>query len=84
MHRIENQSLSRIAVTRESAALLLEISPSTFDNWIKLGLMPCGSKVRGLRRWDVAEIMACWQALKEGNAEGQSNEKDNPFDKTIG
>lgn len=42
--------LVRFAVGRLEAARLLDVSPSTFDTWVRQGLMPKGIKIGNLRR----------------------------------
>jgi excisionase family DNA binding protein len=75
---------NRIAVRRQEAANLLDVSASTFDEWVRRGLMPKGIKIGGLRRWDAAEVKASWQDLVEQNRDPEEDDGTNPFDETIG
>jgi len=77
-------SIHKIAVCRREAASLLDISASTFDEWIRRGWMPTGIKIGALRRWDMSEVMACWQELIEQNKQGEEDDGENPFDSTVG
>jgi predicted DNA-binding transcriptional regulator AlpA len=83
--RISRSFIFPIAVSRPDAAALLDISSSTFDEWVRKGWMPRGVKIGALRRWDTADLFSCWRKL----AELQLNREDeddgeNPFDHTIG
>lgn len=79
-------ALTKFAVSRRQAAALLDISMSTFDEWVRRGWMPRGVKVGALRRWDVGEIRASWHVLQEGASELEENATDggNPFDQAVG
>ncbi len=77
--------LPRFAVGRLEAARLLDVSPGTFDNWVRQGLMPKGIKIGSLRRWDAGQLRAYWYDLVEANQEGDlDDDLENPFDKTVG
>lgn len=77
--------LVRFAVGRLEAARLLDVSPGTFDTWVRQGLMPKGIKIGNLRRWDAGQLRACWYDLVEANQEGDVDDDiENPFDKTVG
>ena len=66
-----------IAVSRKKAAALFDISASTFDSWVKEGLLPEGKKVNGLRRWSKEKLEESWQKI---DGEEEINDKENPFD----
>jgi excisionase family DNA binding protein len=76
----------KFAVSRREAAALLDISMSTFDEWVRRGRMPKGVKVGALRRWDTGEVRTCWHALQESALELEEDDADgeNPFDRAIG
>jgi predicted DNA-binding transcriptional regulator AlpA len=84
----ENQTKnlpSEIAVRREKAAKMFDVSPSTFDNWIKQGWMPEGIKIGLLRRWDTDDMRSSWNAIKEARSNTEADDDDeNPFDDIIG
>lgn len=73
-----------IAVSREGAADLFQISPSTFDIWVRNRWMPEGVKVGALRRWDKLELLACWADLKMKGGQSGGEDGENPFDDTVG
>lgn len=77
-------SIHKIAVCRREAAALLDISAGTFDEWIRRGWMPTGIKIGAIRRWDMREVMACWQDLIEQNKQVEEDDGENPFDRTVG
>lgn len=62
---LRSLSLPRFALRRDEAAAALAISPSTFDTWVKLGLMPEGQRPRGtgVVLWDAERIRTAWLAL---------------------
>nr|WP_299505104.1 DNA-binding protein [uncultured Rhizobium sp.] len=74
----------KFAVCRREAASLLDISPATFDEWVRRGWMPKGVKLGALRRWDTAEIWASWHGLLEQNTNLEDDDAENPFDHTVG
>lgn len=43
-----------IALTREQAASLCQLSPSGFDVWVRKGIVP--GPVKGTRRWSRAAL----------------------------
>lgn len=45
---------SALILTRREAAELLGISPSTFDNWVRKGVVP--KPLEGTKRWSRAAI----------------------------
>lgn len=69
------------ALRRQEAAASLGISASLFDNWVTQGLMPKGTRVGGVVRWDTEQLRAAWQALVESGATAQDD--NNPFDGVI-
>lgn len=73
----------KFAVSRNEAAALLDISPSTFDEWVRRGWMPKGVKIGALRRWDTLEVRTSWNSLMERNVDLE-DDGENPFDHTIG
>lgn len=73
-----------IAVSRGKAASLLDISPSTFDEWVRRGWMPRGVKIGALRRWDTGALLAYWRDLIESNRSDGDGNEGNPFDLTVG
>lgn len=76
--------LHKFAVCRKEAASLLDISPATFDEWVRRGWMPRGVKIGGLRRWDTAEVRASWLNLMEQNMDQEEDDGQNPFDYAVG
>ncbi len=74
----------KFAVSRSEAAVLLDISTGTFDDWIRRGIMPNGIKVGALRRWDVTEILNSWRILMEQKRKEDDENDENPFDDIIG
>ncbi len=74
----------QIAVCRYKAASLLDISPSTFDEWVRRGWMPQGVKIGALRRWDAAELVSYWQNLIERNSSDGEDDGENPLDHLVG
>lgn len=49
-----NRGIKRIS-KREACEHILHCSPSTFDNYIKLGLIPCGHKEYGFKELNCSE-----------------------------
>ncbi len=80
----EMPPINELAVRRARAAELFDISPGTFDNWVRRGLMPQAVKIGGLRRWDTEDIRASWSDLKELGASGEEDDGENPFDHVVG
>ncbi|MGU3398271.1 helix-turn-helix transcriptional regulator [Brucellaceae bacterium D45D] len=74
----------KVAVSRSRAAELLDVSPGTFDDWVRRGLMPKGVKIGSLRRWDAEEIRASWYEMQERELSGSEKNDENPFDHAIG
>ena len=77
-------TIPKFAVSRVEAALLLDISAGTFDDWVRRGIMPNGIKIGVLRRWDVAEILNSWRILLEQKRKIDEDDDENPFDDIIG
>lgn len=77
-------TIPKFAVSRAEAALLLDISAGTFDDWVRRGIMPNGIKIGVLRRWDVAEILNAWRFLMEKKRKDDEDNDKNPFDNIIG
>lgn len=64
-----------VALSREQAAAVIAVSPTTFDKLVKDRLMPRGKKLYGCRRWDRDEVIAAWRAIPgEDAAEAPSND----------
>jgi predicted DNA-binding transcriptional regulator AlpA len=72
-------SLPRFALRRDEAAAALSISPTLFDQWIELGLMPKGRKIGGVVLWDTDELRQSWCDLRDADRQPEKN----PFDGTI-
>ncbi|MGR9427740.1 helix-turn-helix transcriptional regulator [Rhizobium leguminosarum] len=70
-------SIPRFALRRDEAAAALAISPSTFDSWIKRGLMPEGKPIGGVTLWDATKVREAWQRLADGP--GAEDDGDRPF-----
>lgn len=77
-------TIFKFAVSRTEAALLLDISTGTFDDWVRRGIMPNGIKIGILRRWDVAEILSSWRILMEKKRKDDEDDDENPFNDIIG
>lgn len=77
-------TILKFAVSRTEAALLLDISTGTFDDWVRRGIMLNGIKIGALRRWDVAEILNFWRILIEQKRNDDGGNEENPFDDIIG
>ncbi|MCA0319828.1 MAG: hypothetical protein LCH88_17345 [Proteobacteria bacterium] len=69
-------SLSPIAVRREYAAAVIDVSPNKFDEMVRDGRMPPARRIDGRRVWVVDEIRA--RALDLPTADDSAAE--NPFD----
>lgn len=81
---LASRPLYKFAVSRVRAAELLDVSPGTFDDWVRRGMMPKGVKIGALRRWDAEEIRASWYEMKEQELSGDEDDGENPFDSLIG
>jgi predicted DNA-binding transcriptional regulator AlpA len=71
-------SLPRFALRREEAAASVAVSPTKFDEWVKVGRMPPGKKIDGVVLWDVTEVHEAWVRLRDGEC------SKNPFDEVVG
>lgn len=56
----------RRGLCREEAASYVGLSPSKFDDLVRRGDMPCALAIDSCRVWDVRELDAAFEALKEG------------------
>lgn len=85
MSHIERSNrTTQLAVSRATAAEMLDISTSTFDKWIDLGWMPRGFKIGGLRRWYPEDLHSYLHALVETNSTLEHEDAENPFDYAVG
>ncbi len=82
-HKKHNRS-AKLAVSRSTAANMLDISPTTFDTWVCRGWMPKGHKIGGLRRWVVEDLQSSLYDLTETNSVIENEDTKNPFDYTVG
>jgi len=60
---------------RDEAAAAVAISPTLFDEWIRLNRMPKGRKIGGVVLWDSQEVWESWCKLRDGD-----DNEPNPFD----
>ncbi len=67
------------AVSRETGAELIGISPNHFDKLVKEGRLPAPRELGGRVLWDSDEIRAAWRAMPR---RGQSS-SDNPWDSVV-
>jgi hypothetical protein len=74
----------KLAVSRSTAADMLDISPTTFDAWVGRGWMPRGYKIGGLRRWFVDDLRSSLHDLTEVTANAEDEDAENPFDYAVG
>ena len=74
----------KLAVSRSTAADMLDISPTTFDTWVGRGWMPRGYKIGGLRRWFVDDLRSSLHDLTEATATAEDEDAENPFDYAVG
>lgn len=70
-------SIPRFALRRDEAAAALAISPSTFDSWIKRGIMPEGKPIGGVTLWDASKVREAWQRLQD--AQDPEDDGERPF-----
>lgn len=77
-------TIFKFAASRTEAALLLDVSTGTFDDWVRRGIMTNGIKIGVLCRWDVAEILNSWRILLEQKRKIDEDDDENPFDDIIG
>lgn len=80
---LRTNSIQRFAMKRDEAAAALGISPSTFDAWVRKGLMPSGVRVEGLRLWDTGQVHGAWQNILEATDVDASDDGQNPFDGVV-
>jgi len=66
-------------VTRQRAAVELDMSDDTFDKYVREGILPQPKRRGGLKRWKWSEIVA---ALDSGSIEVIEVEQD-PFERGI-
>lgn len=83
-HSQKYTRLAKLAVSRSSAADMLDISPTTFDMWVGRGWMPKGYKIGGLRRWFVDDLRSSLRDLTEASSTLEDEDAENPFDYAIG
>jgi predicted DNA-binding transcriptional regulator AlpA len=68
-HRLLRElSLPRYALRRDEAAASISISPTLFDQWIDLGMIPKGRKIRGVVLWDSEELRLAWYTMRDAAA----------------
>jgi hypothetical protein len=73
-------SQPRFALRRKEAATAFSISPTLFDEWIRLGWMPEGRKIGGVKLWDVDELLEAWCTMGD---ELHNKPESNPFDRVT-
>lgn len=83
-HHKKHTRSAKLAVSRSTAADMLDISPSTFDTWVGRGWMPKGYKIGGLRRWFVDDLRSSLYDLTEANTVVEHEDAENPFDHAVG
>lgn len=83
-HHTKHTRSTKLAVSRSTAADMLDISPTTFDTWVGRGWMPKGYKIGGLRRWVVEDLQSSLYDLTETNSIIDNEDTKNPFDYTVG
>lgn len=71
-------SIPRFAMRRDEAAASLAISPTLFDEWVRLNRMPKGHKIGGVKLWDTQEIQEHWWKMKN-----EDDSRQNPFDSIV-
>ncbi len=74
----ETTSQPRFALRRHEAATAFSISPTLFDEWVRLGLMPEGRKIGGVKLWDIEELWEAWCAIRDQMSGVKA--EPNPFD----
>ncbi|MBS7546282.1 hypothetical protein [Ancylobacter oerskovii] len=68
-----DDNIRLVFVSRKTAAALLEISPDTFDQWVRSGFIPPAAVNRGqIIRWH-------WPTVEAKLAERPSNVESDPF-----
>ena len=73
-----NTALRRV-LTRPQAADFLGLSLSTFDNWVRQGILP--GPIPGTRRWDHAAIQRALDRASGLAFAGQEYRDDTPHDR---
>ncbi len=76
-------TLPPFAIRRGQAAASLSISPSLFDAWVRLGIMPEGKRIGGVILWDTEALRTAWQAIADKDEQAAEDEGDNPFDNLV-
>ena len=84
LHSQKHTRSAKLAVSRSTAADMLDISPTTFDTWVGRGWMPKGYKIGGLRRWFVDDLRSSLHDLTEANSTVENEDAENPFDYAVG
>lgn len=80
-HRLLRElSLPRYALRRDEAAASISISPTLFDQWIELGMIPKGRKIRGVVLWDSEELRLAWCTMRDNVR--RSSGPDSSIDET--
>ena len=64
------------AVSRETAAELLGVSPNHFDKLVKGGKLPEARALDGRILWDSSELRAAWRAMPRRGQQSAGNEWD--------
>lgn len=65
---------------RAEAARHVGVAPSTWDRWVREGIMPRPRAVGGVKRWVRDEVEAAFMAL---SADGQTDAEDNGWDRAF-
>jgi predicted DNA-binding transcriptional regulator AlpA len=58
-------SIPRFALRRDEAAASVAISPTLFDEWIRLKRMPKGRKIGGVVLWDTQALFRQHRPISE-------------------
>lgn len=72
----ETRQVQRLAYRRDEAADAVGVSVSTFDQWVKDGLMPKPRKIGGVVLWDVRSVNAAWDVIQGREPVDSSNPWD--------
>lgn len=80
---LRETSLPRYALRRDEAATSISISPSLFDQWIELGLMPKGRKIRGVVLWDTEELQLAWRTVRDAADENNPKAPGETADQVL-
>jgi predicted DNA-binding transcriptional regulator AlpA len=73
-------NLEPLAVSREEAADLFGISPSTFDRLVADGTFPQPVHVYSRRLWDVSGIKAAWRRFAAASAPASEAAEEKTWD----